>query len=157
MPDKYFSISIACSVWGFSSCRIRISAVILTQSLCVSCPGPSDEQGHTCAHTGQFTVYLRESLLHTMCGEALFLQVGITKGISHPLFLKNCRRQWPDPLTHLGKSQPWYPTAPTSSTTCSSMSEGSDLPGLGNATDVFKSKIIAAAVLKGISMQCTER
>lgn len=35
--------------------------------------------------------------------------------------------------------------------------EGSDLPGLGNAADVVKSKIIAVAELKDIPTQGAER
>lgn len=94
MPDEYLSITVACSVLGFSSCRTRtrISAVILAHSLHLSCPGPRDEQGHKRAHTGQFTACLRASLLYAMCRNPLFLQVGVTGGVSSPLFLKNLRR-----------------------------------------------------------------
>lgn len=49
--------------------------------------------------------------------------------------------------------------SPTLSITCSSLSgsEGSDLPGLGNTTDIIKSQIIAVAGLKCImNMWCRD-
>lgn len=49
--------------------------------------------------------------------------------------------------------------SPTLSTTCSSLSggEGSDLSGLGNATDIMKSKIIAVSCAKmHVDMWCRD-
>lgn len=64
MPDEYLSATIACSALRFSSNRTgtRISAVILAQSLHLSCRGPSDEQGPECARTGHFTACPRTSV-----------------------------------------------------------------------------------------------